>query len=99
MKTLAILALALVCLPAADAQASPITYTGSHSVGAGSVSLSLTTTGQIGTLGQASLLDWVITLDNGVTAFTLLGPGHLVPNSNASVFGGGLTATATDISF
>jgi PEP-CTERM motif len=99
MKRFVLLALSLVCLLPVTAAAAPITYTGMHSVGPGSVTLSLTTNGQIGTLGAGSLLDWVITVDNGVTAFTLLGPGHLVPNSNVSVFNGGLSATATDISF
>jgi hypothetical protein len=89
---------AVFMLIPAIAAASPITYTGSHSVGTGSVNLSLTTDGTIGVLTAVNFLDWTITVNDGNGPFTLFGPlsGN---NSGVLISGTALTGTSTALIF
>ncbi len=72
-----------------------VTYIGTHSVGTGSVTLSLTTDGTIGALAKGNMLDWSILLDLDGTSVEL--------NSKNSQFGSfvgtSLQATAGQILF
>jgi hypothetical protein len=89
---------AALAFSATTALASPITYQVSRSILAGSVVGTITTDGTVGTLGTANIIGWTLTLSDGVTPFTLLGPttGN---NSQEQVLGTGLTATPTGLFF
>ena len=65
---------AALALSATTALASPITYQVSRSILTGSVVGSITTDGTIGTLTTANIVNWSLTLNDGSTPFTLLGP-------------------------
>ena len=89
---------AALALSASTALASPITYQVSRTILAGSVVGSITTDGTIGSLGTANIVNWSLTLNDGVTPFNLLGPtsGN---NSGVLVSGLGFTSTATGLFF
>jgi hypothetical protein len=97
MRRLLVFALLIGLLPVA-AEALPITYTGVQTAGPSTATLSITTDGTLGVLGNGNILDWTIGLTNGVDSFTLLGPlsGN---NSAVSVNGSALSATAIDLLF
>ncbi len=94
--TFAVTASALALMMPAIAQAT--TYLGNRTIGTGSAILSITTDGTIGVLGAANITDWTITLSEGGTNFTLLGPLS-GSNSAISLSGSALSATATDLLF
>jgi len=89
---------AALAFSATTALASPITYQVSRSILSGSVVGSITTDGTIGTLGTSNIVGWSLTLNDGVTPFTLQGPtsGN---NSQEQVFGGGFSAPSTGLFF
>src|ERR1700737_1754901 len=63
--------------------ADPIVYTVNLSFGGGTVTGDIITDGTIGALTESNIIDWVLTLDNGVDpAFTLMGP---LSGNNSSV--------------
>jgi hypothetical protein len=66
--------------------------------GVGSVSGTILTDGATGTLSTADILDWNLVLNNGSSAFSLLGPlsGN---NSESQVFGFDLTETTSALFF
>lgn len=76
------------------ATAANITYTSSRTVGDGSVDVSITTDGTIGTISDANIVDWAIIVHrNGFDA-------DLIPGfSGHEVVGTGLTASATELLF
>jgi hypothetical protein len=75
-----------------------IVYTATRGVGSGTVNISITTDGTLGALATANILDWTISMVDGLDSFTLLGP---LSGSNSQVLIGGaaLTATAVDLLF
>ena len=93
MKQLALLSAAAASLFAAGA-ADAATYVANRSVGAGTVNLSITTDDTIGVLDDANIVDFLITVDDGTTSFTLSGF-----NADFDIIGTGLSATATDLLF
>ncbi len=99
-KLMWVIALALAAtLAPAVLRAANITYAVSETVGAGSVTGSITTDGAIGTLATADIVNWNLILNDGVHAtFDLEGPtsGN---NSGEAVVGSDLTATATQLLF
>ena len=94
MKQLALLGAAAASLFAAGA-AEAATYVANRSVGAGTVNLSITTDDTIGVLTDANIVDYLITLNDGVTTFTL----DFGTNSDFDIFRDAFTATATDLLF
>lgn len=92
-----VFALMLVGLSCSSSFGS-IMYTSTHGVGTGSVSLSITTDGTLGVIGNSNILDWNIAMTDGPDSFTLLGPLS-GSNSVALVAGSALTATASDLLF
>ncbi|MEI9812135.1 MAG: PEP-CTERM sorting domain-containing protein [Acidobacteriota bacterium] len=96
MKTLFLAA--LVAVVATTSSAASLIYTGTRTIGTGSVSLSITTDGTIGVLSDSNVLDWNIAMLEGSDSFSLFGPlsGN---NSGLSISGAALSATATDLSF
>ncbi len=76
-----------------------IIYTVNRVVGAGSVVGTVTTDGALGTLATANFTDWDLTINDGSSAFNLLGPASVGSNSALLVSGTSLVATATDILF
>ncbi|MEM8919079.1 MAG: PEPxxWA-CTERM sorting domain-containing protein [Pseudomonadota bacterium] len=78
--------------------ANAATFIGTRTVGGSTANLSITTDDTLGVLSSANILDWTISLSDGVDNFTLLGPlsGN---NSGLLLSGSALTATATDLLF
>ena len=74
--------------------AGPI-YSVDRSIGVGSVSGTIETDGTFGILGTSNIIDWNLTLDNGVDTFTLAGSS----NSERIIVGSSLSATVSDILF
>jgi PEP-CTERM motif len=83
---------ALSLLTAGFAEAT--TYTASRSIGDGSVDLSITTDGTLGTLKFANILDWTVVLTRDGLAVTANGA-----NSSFQISGNAFSATATDLLF
>jgi hypothetical protein len=85
-------------MAAALVSAGPITFSLNNTVGAGSISGTIATDGFLGVLGTSNILDWDLTLSDGTTSFTLLGPlsGN---NSQVVVVGTDLSETATQLLF
>jgi hypothetical protein len=82
------------------ALASPIVYTVSDTVGAGTVTGTITTDGNLGTLATADITNWNLVLQNGFgTILDLTGPSVVAPIEGVEVVGNDLTATATTLSF
>lgn len=82
----------------AAAPAAAITYVGAHSVGAGTVALSITTDGALGVLGEANILDWSLQVTSGSGAQDLFGPLR-GDNSVIGLLGTALSATPTQLLF
>ena len=79
----------------ASAPVSAAVYAGSHSVGTGSISLSITTDNTTGTLTQSNITDWSFLITNPGGSVTLNSS-----NSNFTFFSGtALSATAADLVF
>ena len=94
-----IFALTLVSCGAVAANASNITYNVNRTIGAGSVTGTITTDGATGTLSQADIVDWNLVLFTPVQgSFTLDGP---LSGNNSVVYeqGADLTATTTQLLF
>jgi hypothetical protein len=89
---------AALLLVGSAASATPITYTVNLTVGAGSVLGTIQTDGSTGTLGTGNLLDWLLTLNNGTSTFTLQGPSS-GNNSQVLVSGSSFTASPTNLFF
>jgi hypothetical protein len=76
-------------------RASDITYSVNESVGAGSVTGTITTDGTIGVLGSSDIVDWNLVVNDGSgSAFDLTGG-----NSQDDVYGIDLTATSGQLSY
>ena len=92
----ALVSLALL-LASSVAYAGPL-YDINRIIGGGSVVGSIETDGTIGSLGVGRILDWNLTLNDGISLFTLLGPlsGN---NSALSIAGSSFTASAIDLQF
>lgn len=92
------LALAMALAFAGASARADIVYTATRGVGSGTVNISITTDGTIGVIGTANILDWTISMVDGLDSFTLLGP---LSGSNSQVLiqGAALTATASDLLF
>jgi hypothetical protein len=97
-KSLCIIALASAVIFAPTIlRASDITYTVDETVGAGSITGFITTDGTIGVLGIGDFDEWDLTLNDGSNpTFELLGPG-LTNNSEETVAGSDLSASATQL--
>lgn len=99
-KSVLMLILVLVAgLAATPSKANDITYNVDMAVGGGNVMGTITTDGATGTLDTADIVNWDLTLEDGVNpVFDLLGPtsGN---NSGEVVFGSDLTATSTQLLF
>jgi hypothetical protein len=89
---------AALALSASTALASPITYQVSRTILNGSVVGSITTDGTIGSLTNSNIVTWSLTLNDGTSPFTLLGPtsGN---NSQVGISGSAFTATASGLFF
>lgn len=88
---------ALLALAATTASAAT-TYIANRAVGGGFVNLSITTDDTLGVLNTDNILDWDITVTNGLDVFNLQGPGG-TNNSGRRVLGSAFTATASDLFF
>lgn len=90
-------ATALVMGLASTVHAAPITYNLNRSIGAGSISGFFESDGTIGVLTAGNIIDWSLTVlspdINGGVASTSS------PANGSGLFGGGLSATASDILF
>lgn len=75
-----------------------IIYNGTRTVGTATVTLSITTNGDIGTILTSDIIDWSITMVDGAKNAVLEGPGGL-NNSTVFVAGLALTASATELLF
>jgi hypothetical protein len=75
--------------------ASAITYVGNRTVGTSNVSLSITTDGTLGVLSQANIVNWTVSVNDGVNAGTFT-PGA---GNRFTMLGSGFTASATQFSF
>lgn len=83
-------ALAFAAVPASAA-----VYVVSQSGGGVSATGTITTDGTLGSLGNANVIDWQFNLNDGSGTFSLNGSA----NSQRSISGSGLTATATGLFF
>jgi len=92
--------LAVLILTASTAYATPITYNVNQTIGLGGVVGTITTDGTIGSLANANILDWTLTISDGtaVGPLTLRGPlsGQ---NSAVQIFGSSFTASLTNLFF
>lgn len=88
----------VVLFAVADASAAPIDYSVNRTIGAGSVTGTIRTDGNFGTLTQAEILGWTLLLNDGAGMFTLFGPlsGN---NSGVLLSGAGVSATASALTF
>ena len=75
----------------------PIVYQVNRVIGAGSVTGFIETDGTQGLLTNANILDWILTLDDGLTSRTTLGAGS--GGSGFAFLIDGLIATPTDLLF
>jgi hypothetical protein len=97
-KSIWIVALALtVTLAPTALKASDITYTVDDTVGAGSVTGTVTTDGTIGGLDSGNIVDWNLLLNDGTGTASLYGP--LSGDNSIFYVGGNLTATSTLLQF
>jgi hypothetical protein len=83
------------CCLIAVAPAQAIVYTGSHAIGTGSISISLTTDGTLGALAKSNITAWSFTMTNGGGTETI----HTGNSAFTFLSGGAFQATATDIVF
>ena len=83
---------------ACSVSANAATYVGTRTVGTATANLSITTDDTIGVLGVANILDYTITLTDGLDNFVLTGPLS-GDNSDVAISGTAFTATATDLLF
>jgi len=88
----------LLCSTALLSSAANVAYNVDLTVGAGSVTGTITTDGNTGTLGTSDIVDWSLLLNNGSSTFTLHGPlsGN---NSGDLLVGSDLTATISGLFF
>ena len=94
MKKLLLAASAVACLAVSSA-ANAAVYVGSHTVGGGSLQLSITTDDTTGVLSAGNITDWSFTMTNGGGMVTL-NSGN---STNTFFSGTALSATATDLLF
>lgn len=77
-----------------------ITYTINDTVGAGTVTGTITTDGFLGTLATSDIIDWNLVLTNGFgTTLDLTRPSAIAPIEGVEVMGASLTASSTNLSF
>ena len=74
-------------------------YSVDRSIGIGGVSGYIETDGTIGVLGGSNIVDWQLLLDDGLSTYTLFGPGSTSANSELAVTGTAFSASATDLLF
>ena len=98
MKKIALLASACFLMLGSTSAFAATVYTANRAVGTGFVNLSITTDDTIGVIGDGNILDWDITVTQGLDVFSIEGPGG-ANNSTHLISGSGLTATATDLYF
>lgn len=98
MNRIALLAATCALVFGSSSALAATTYLASRAVGTGFVDLSITTDDTIGVIGNNNILDWDITVKQGSDRFNIEGPGGS-RNSEYTIFGFGLTATATDLYF
>lgn len=81
------------------AAADAATYTFVPSVAGGGVTGTIVTDGTIGALATANILDWNLTLNDGVNVFNLIGDGSVGDNSVVLVSGSFFSASVTELMF
>src|ERR1035437_587687 len=87
--------LAALAIAACTSQANALTYDVNRSIGAGSVSGTISTDGTFGVLGLDNITDWSLTINDGTGPFVLLKGG----NSGLELRGSSLTADLDSIDF
>lgn len=99
-RFLARLSMCLVAigLTSTAAFATPITYNVARTIGAGSVVGTIVTDGTFGVLGDANILTWDLTLDDGTGPVSLLGPTSGA-TSQVRISGSSFTASASGLFF
>ncbi len=90
------IALAVIMLP--TIVRADIQYNVNLSIGTGTVTGTITTDGNTGTLGLADFTDWNLTITDGANTANLTGPSS-GNNSTASLNGSAVSATANNILF
>jgi hypothetical protein len=87
----------LAALLASTTAAEAATYVGSRSLGTGSISLSITTDGTLGSLTVGNISDWniAVTANNPIESFTFTKANSII-NSGLN---GGLVASPTSLTF
>jgi hypothetical protein len=90
--------LLLVLCAASVCSAADITYDISQTIGTGGVTGDIVTDGTVGTLATGDIVDWNLLINDGSAGtFDLLGP--LSGDNSYLTYDGGLSATASDLSF
>ena len=97
LSTLGMLVLAMCTVIVGSSHAGPI-YNVDRSIGVGSVTGTLETDGTLGVFALSNVIDWNLTVSDGVTAVDLFGPLSGANSVSGSV-GGVALATPTDIFF
>ncbi len=93
-----ILSLTITLLSPGTGSASLI-YDVKRTIGAGSVTGTITTDGTLGQLATGNFIDWQLTLDDGLSSFTLFGPNNVNSNSNLLLTSNSFIASATSLVF
>ncbi|MBS3955381.1 MAG: hypothetical protein KGZ88_20730 [Methylomicrobium sp.] len=75
------------------------TYSVNRSIGAGSVTGTITTDGSLGILSASNFLNWELLLNDSKATFTLYGPESNRSNSNLFLVGNAFSATASELIF
>ncbi len=76
-----------------------IIYDLDRTIGAGSVTGTITTDGTLGSLATSNFIDWELLISDGAGSFTLFGPGTAAANSNLLLTSSSFIATLTDLIF
>lgn len=76
-----------------------IVYDVNRTIGAGSVTGTVTTDGTLGVLLTSNFLDWELLLNDSITSLTLFGPNSGSTNSGLSIVGSDFSATSSDLIF
>ena len=92
--------IALLMLVAASSSFAGTVYNMNLSIGTGTVTGPVTTDGNTGTLTAADFTNWDLTIKDGATSATLLGPGFgTAANSIDQMNGSSVSATPGNITF
>jgi hypothetical protein len=93
-----VLPIALVFIMLPTIVRADIQYNVNLSIGTGTVTGTITTDGNTGTLGLSDFTDWNLTIKDGVVTANLTGPSS-GNNSTVSLNGSAVSATASNILF